>query len=183
MLERYLIEHCSPTLASIKTANLFNMPYKFWEELEEQLTSLTQQFAAKGISFSVVRRREDTALIYVYRRQKLKEDLARPGTAEFLKEYGYVDIDTDQAIRRLRMRLEEDENFPHEIGLFLGYPLGDVKGFIENAGKNSKCAGCWKVYCNECETMKLFEKFRKCREIYLRLWQQGKPVWKLAVAA
>lgn len=27
MLERYLIEHCSPTLASIKTANLFNMPY------------------------------------------------------------------------------------------------------------------------------------------------------------
>lgn len=74
MLERYLIEHCSPTLASIKTANLFNMPYKFWEELEEQLTSLTQQFAAKGISFSVVRRREGTALIYVYRRQKLKED-------------------------------------------------------------------------------------------------------------
>ena len=63
MLERYLIEHCSPTLASIKTANLFNMPYKFWEELEEQLTSLTQQFAAKGISFSVVRRREGTALI------------------------------------------------------------------------------------------------------------------------
>jgi len=141
MLERYLVEHCSPTLASIKTANLFNMPYASWKEL------------------------------------------TKPGVAEFLQTYGYENTDVDQAIERLHIRLEKGGNFPHEIGLFLGYPLGDVKGFIENAGKNSKCAGCWKVYCNECETMKLFERFRKCREIYLRLWQQGKPVWKLAVAA
>lgn len=183
MLERYLVEHCSPTLASIKTANLFNMPYASWKELDGQLESLKQQFAEKGISLSVVRKREGTALIYVYRRQKLKEDLTKPGVAEFLQTYGYENTDVDQAIERLHMRLEKGGNFPHEIGLFLGYPLGDVKGFIENAGKNSRCAGCWKVYCNECETMKLFERFRKCREIYLRLWQQGKPVWKLAVAA
>ena len=36
MLERYLVEHCSPTLASIKTANLFNMPYASWKELDGQ---------------------------------------------------------------------------------------------------------------------------------------------------
>ena len=75
MLERYLVEHCSPTLASIKTANLFNMPYASWKELDGQLKSLKQQFAEKGISLSVVRKREGTALIYVYRRHKLKEDL------------------------------------------------------------------------------------------------------------
>ena len=69
MLERYLVEHCSPTLASIKTANLFNMPYASWKELDGQLESLKQQFAEKGISLSVVRKREGTALIYVYRRQ------------------------------------------------------------------------------------------------------------------
>ena len=88
MLERYLIEHCSPTLASIKTANLFNMPYDSWEGLESQIESLTQQVAEKGISLSVVRKREGTALIYVYRRQKLKEDLARPGVAGFLEGCG-----------------------------------------------------------------------------------------------
>ena len=55
--------------------------------------------------------------------------------------------------------------------------------FIENAGKNSKCAGCWKVYCNECETMKLFEKFKKCTRIYTKLWRQGTSVEKLTVAA
>ena len=90
MLERYLVEHCSPTLASIKTANLFNMPYASWKELDGQLKSLKQQFAEKGISLSVVRKREGTALIYVYRRQKLKEDLTKPGVAEFLQTYGYA---------------------------------------------------------------------------------------------
>ena len=61
MLERYLVEHCSPTLASIKTANLFNMPYASWKELDGQLKSLKQQFAEKygiisiGIFGSVAR--------------------------------------------------------------------------------------------------------------------------------
>ena len=27
MLEKYLIDHCSPTLASLKTANMFSCPY------------------------------------------------------------------------------------------------------------------------------------------------------------
>ena len=47
MLERYLVEYCSPTLASIKTANLFNVPYASWKELDGQLESLKQQFAEK----------------------------------------------------------------------------------------------------------------------------------------
>ena len=36
--------------------------------------------------------------------------------------------------------------FPHEIGIFLGYPLADVAGFIRNKGRNCKCIGTWKVY-------------------------------------
>ena len=39
--------------------------------------------------------------------------------------------------------------FPHEIGLFLGYPFEDVMGFIENKGENYLCSGCWKVYSCE----------------------------------
>lgn len=98
MLERYLVEYCSPTLASIKTANLFNVPYASWKELDGQLESLKQQFAEKGISLSVVRKREGTALIYVYRRQKLKEDLTKPGVAEFLQTYGYENTDVDRQL-------------------------------------------------------------------------------------
>ena len=37
MLERYLIRHCSPTLASLKTANLFNMSFSSQEDFHLQL--------------------------------------------------------------------------------------------------------------------------------------------------
>lgn len=56
-------------------------------------------------------------------------------------------------------KLREEPDFPHEIGLFLGYPLEDVKGFIENKADSSKCSGCWKVYGNEQKALKLFEKY------------------------
>lgn len=84
---------------------------------------------------------------------------------------------------QLRCRLADNAAFPHEIGVFLGYPLGDVMGFIRSGGRNCRHAGCWKVYCNEAETLRLFEKFKKCRDVYLRLWNQGRSVLQLTVAA
>lgn len=106
-----------------------------------------------------------------------------PGVAELLKKCGYESTDADYALRHLRGRLENNEDFPHEIGLFLGYPLGDVIGFVKNEGRNSLCCGCWKVYCNECEALQTFQKFKKCTEVYTHLWNQGKSVLQLTVAA
>ena len=61
--------------------------------------------------------------------------------------------------------------------------LNDVIGFIKNAGQNCKCVGCWKVYCNECEAIKAFARFKKCTSVYVRLWNQGRSVRQLTVAA
>ncbi len=183
MLEQYLVEHCSPTLAGLKTANLFSVRFTDEEELNLHMKQCEKSFQDKGVSLILLRKKAGTALIYVCRREKLQKDLQKNGVKEFLKKYGYENTDVEEAIACLKTRLNLEEKFPHEIGLFLGYPLGDVIGFIENAGKNSKCAGCWKVYCNECETMKLFEKFKKCTRIYTKLWRQGTSVEKLTVAA
>lgn len=183
MLEQYLVEHCSPTLAGLKTANLFSVRFSDEEELNSHISQCKKSFQDKGVSLILLKKKAGMALIYVCRREKLQKDLQKNGVKEFLKKYGYENTDVEEAIACLKTRLNLEEKFPHEIGLFLGYPLGDVIGFIENAGKNSKCAGCWKVYCNECETMKLFEKFKKCTRIYTKLWRQGISVEKLTVAA
>ena len=102
--------------------------------------------AEKGVSVCILKIRKQTALIYVFRKNFLERDMKRPGVAELLKKCGYESTDADYALRHLRGRLENNEDFPHEIGLFLGYPLGDVIGFVENEGRNSLCCGCWKVY-------------------------------------
>ena len=130
-------------------------------------------FSGKGVELILLKYKNNLALIYVCRKERLANDLSKEGVAEFLAEYGYERSDADYAIERLKSRLACSSEFPHEIGLFLDYPLGDVKGFIENAGANSKCTGCWKVYCNECEAVKIFDRFKKCREVYSRLWNEG----------
>ena len=181
-IERYLIEHCSPTLASVKAANLFNAVTEDDQELAEQVKQWNRLMNPKGVKLLVLRNHGRRALVYVYREKKLQEKLDESGVAGFLEKYGYTSTDAGYALNRLVERFSGQEEFPHEIGIFLDYPLGDVIGFIKNSGQNYKGAGCWKVYCNECETMKLFHKYRKCRNIYRSLWQNGRSVVQLTVA-
>lgn len=181
MLDKYLIEHCAPTLASIKTANLFSVDANE-RELDEHFDKWREQLKNKGVSMTILHRSEKRVLIYVYRRELLKRDLKKHEVSEFLKIYGYEQRSVEKDIEHLKSRLGRDGEFPHEIGLFLGYPLGDVTGFIENGGRNSKCGGYWQVYCNESETEKLFASFSKCIDIYKQLFDQGKTVSQLTVA-
>ena len=94
---------------------------------------------------------------------------------------GYTSFQLKDVLNTLRIHLSK-EDFPHEIGIFLGYPLEDVIGFIENKGKNPKCSGCWKVYCNPQEAEKMFCKIKKCTAVYTDLWKQGRSVCQLTVA-
>ena len=181
--EKYLVDYCSPTLASVKTANLFNWFYESSTELWEQVSYWNLLMNPKGVYLYVLKEHPKKALIYVCRKSRLAENLCRPGVAAFLAGYGYGELDVDAAIERLKSRFDKGEDFPHEIGVFLDYPLGDVIGFIENSGHNYKCSGCWKVYCDECESRRLFAMYQKCRDIYTRLYEQGRSVFQLTVAA
>ncbi len=179
--EQVLIEQGAATLAGLKTASLFCVPVEpGWEE---KVRLWNDSFSQKGIFLLPLRCQENRALLYLCRVSQLQADLNRPGVLRFLARYGYDSTQAQEAVFRLRARFQESEEFPHEIGVFLGYPLGDVVGFIRHGGKRCKCAGCWKVYCNEREAQKKFAQIRKCREVYGRLWAQGRTVWQLTVAA
>ena len=182
MIEEYLINHCSPTLASIKTANLINVSFESFDDLLLSVNRMNEILSSKGIELLILKRCEKSALVYMVRLTLLQRDLNKSGVGEFLSEYGYASVDAAYCVSRLKMRLNCGDGFPHEIGIFLGYPLGDVTGFIKNAGQNSLCSGCWKVYCNECEAMKTFSKYEHCRKVYNKLWQGGRSIERLAVA-
>ena len=179
-----IIRHCAPTLANLKTANLFGYRYDTADSLARALGGLAAELAPRGIRFRVLHDAGQRALIYVYRARRLAEDLSGTGTAALLAACGYRCDGCEAALDCLARRIEADNGqFPHEIGLFLGYPFGDVKGFIENKGRNCKCTGCWKVYCDECEARRQFGRFEKCRAIYCRLYREGRTLSRLTVAA
>lgn len=183
MLEEQIIECGAPVLAGLKTAALFNYRFASGEEEAEQLAELNRVLNSRDIYLRVLRRRADASQIYLYRKSRLEKDLSRRNVRGFMKRYGYGPGASEQAIAHLEERLKKTGEFPHEIGLFLGYPLADVIGFIENRGMNYRCVGFWKVYHNEQETRKSFEQFEKCAEVYRRIYQEGRTLLQLVVPA
>ena len=179
MSEENLIRHCSPTLAGLKTGNIFGCDFDSKAELYAEIRHLNRRLHSKGLRVIPLRYQEQRALIYVYRPEKLKQDFDCCETCRILKQ-GYETENQNQCLAELISRLRDEEEFPHEIGLFLGYPPEDVLGFIEK--KPCLCTGCWKVYHNQKEAVKLFAKYRKCTEIYLHEYHKGKSLEKLAVS-
>ena len=183
MLDKMLIEHCSPTLGGLKTASLFSCSFSSEEELDCTLSLWNSKLSSKGVSLYILSIKKERALIYVCRTSLLEDALQKSDNQEFLKNYGYCQFEPCACIRKLTDRFSSSSDFPHEVGLFLGYPLEDVKGFVENSGQNCKYTGCWKVYCNEWETAKLFVKYKKCKEIFSKLfYNQARSVVQLTVA-
>ena len=199
MLERLIIEQCAPTLAGIKTGNLFSYFYNSRTDVLRELEDINMKLNVRGVVAEPLLWKEGRVLMYVYRRSRLESDLREKSVREILNRYGYGECgvfipggdsmqDTSDnlihmCISRLKTRLEKCNGFPHEIGVFLGYPVSDVQGFIEHKGENCKASGLWKVYDNEKETLKLFEKLKRCTEVYLKVFAQGRSIIQMTVAA
>lgn len=181
-IEKYLIAHASPVLGGIKSANLINYTVQNQRTFDSAFTELSMMLKPKGIELAVLRNNGQSRLLYVYRQKKLAAELRHKEVKCFLWEFGYVEESISQMVQHLKARIAVSECFPHEIGLFLGYPLHDVVGFLRNKGKNFKCSGCWKVYDCEAEAMRLFEKFKRCKQVYTTLFEAGKSIERLAVA-
>ena len=182
MSEELLVRHCSPTLAGMKTGNLFSCTYKCARALRAEIRALNRRLSAKGLRILPLKLCGGKALIYVYRPTRLKADLARREAAELLAQHGYECVMPAQCIVHLMDRLAAREGFPHEIGLFLGYPPEDVRGFIENNAKCSKCVGTWKVYGDAEQAERLFAKYKKCTSVYVRQHANGNTIERLTVA-
>lgn len=182
MSEEMIVRNCSPTLAGMKTGSMFSCTYENVQELRREIRELNRRLAVKGLRIIPLRITETHALIYVYRPNRLRNDLLSSEVASILEEHGYSCDGPDKCVADLIKRLRDGDDFPHEIGLFLGYPPEDVRGFIENKAKESKIVGHWKVYGDAEKAQKLFEKYKKCTNIYIRQLTNGNTLDRLTVA-
>lgn len=180
MLKDVMSRHCAPTLAGIKTGNIFTVRDDS-SDINREIRALNGVLRKKGLRLIPIRRKKDMTLVYIYRPDRLQEDLKMPDAEEILEKKGYPCGNVCCCIAHLIRHLMSDESFPHEIGLFLGYPPSDVKGFMESSTKGVKCSGCWKAYSNECEARRLFEEYKKCTRLYLKEMENGRSLESLVV--
>lgn len=171
-MELDLILHCSPTLANVKCANLVNTVIS-----DEMLDQYQQLFQAYGIQIKKLNQYDDKSLLYIYRPCFVLKHLQDVNIQKHLANLDYPN-NLEDMLSFLQLRMKEN-GFPHEIGYFLGYPFADVQGFM----CNQPCifSGYWKVYQNPDETKLLFQRYQKCIDCYLELYEKGCPLKKLLI--
>ena len=178
MSEELIVRHCAPTLANLKTGSLFVCPITDRPSFFSSLRSLNELLVPKGLRALPLRIREYSALIYLYRPSRLKKDLEDPAAIKILQDHGYSCY--GKCLPKLIERIRASEEFPHEIGLFLGYPPEDVQGFLDH--QPCKCSGCWKVYGDENKAKKTFDLYKKCERVYCQQLARGIDIERLTVA-
>ena len=177
-----LIRHAAPTLAGIKTGNLFPARFASPQEMTRALGEFNRVLVPRGLRLLPLRRTAGFVLLYLFRPAALARDLARESARQLLRQAGYETLTLPACLRELARRLQAGQGFPHEIGLFLGYPPEDVAGFIAHGGKGCKCVGCWKVYGDEQAARQQFAAYRACTGNYCRRRACGASLERLAVA-
>jgi hypothetical protein len=186
MSDEMIVEFCSPTLAGIKTGNLFSCRYIDDNHLVKDLGRVNSVLSKKGIKAIPIGYLNRRVLIYLFRPSFLEKDLCDKDTALLLKRLGYNVDNMSECVKCLSeklMTLKSSKDFPHEIGLFLGYPYEDVKGFIDNKGECSKCVGCWKVYGDVVKAEDTFDRYKRCTSDYVSRFRKGMSLDQLAVCS
>lgn len=182
--ERMMANYCAPTLMGMKAGNIFSVPYEEKNRVMDLDNTYNRQLNPHGIYIEILCLCERRALIYVYRREDLWRELHRKEQKEYLESLGYeVSGDIYSVLQTLKERIGRKGEFPHEIGVFLSYPMEDIRGFIRFKGKEFKINGYWKVYGDVHKTKGLFESFSRCRKIMCEGLSQGKNLNELLYVA
>lgn len=181
MSEKYIVEKGAPTLAGLKSGNLFSCACASRPELIREIAAINRTLVKKGLRLILLRIHKGRALLYLYRPDLLRRDLGRPEAARLLREAGYGDADPRKCLTELIRRLRENGDFPHEIGLFLGYPVEDVRGFMEQGAAGCRFSGMWKVYGDVRQAQCLFAAYKNCTARCLSCFNSGTPLEALAV--
>lgn len=178
-IEELLARHCGAVLMKKRPAALFSPPLESLRQGE-----MDRVLRHHHLRHIVLCGRCARALVLVYDRGWLARHLRRPPVVQALSRLGYPAGGTvSQMLSRLRARVCQEAEFPHEIGFFLGYPAEDVLGFIRHGGRHYKHCGLWKVYGSVPRAKAMFAQYEACRRHALNHVMNGGSLLTLPLPA
>jgi Protein of unknown function (DUF3793) len=187
-LASFLALEAAEVLLGTKPANLVNVANRF-RPCGRNLYQLWKKHGAdllleSGIEAMEMIDRGSSVLLLLYCPNQLRDLLACKSVAVILQKAGYSSpSNAEQTLLELQSRLAT-ERFPHEIGIFLGYPLKDVVGFMGWARISFTCQGPWKIFGDPSESLRLAESHRQCRYMMsCQLASGGNPHYSLKAQA
>lgn len=171
----YLIAyHTSPVLEKNKPAVVLSFSNErlrrlndIWEEYKDRIPS------SADYQYLELRQTKERTTVLFYYPQFLESILKDKSVVHYLFSCGYrKQLTLETALSDLKSRCQN--GCPHEIGIFLGIPLTDVLGFIENSGKKALGEGYWKVYHDLDAKLLLFSLYQQAKEAFRQFVMTGK---------
>lgn len=183
LFEKRLAETCGVAMVGIKTSNLMCCKYADYEDIHEEIEKMSQILKKGNINMVKLHDNGKRVLLLVFRGDAMKNRLLQVDAQEFLQGCGYKPYwGEKEMLENLSKRFDCGNDFPHEIGVFLGYPISDILGFMNDPSACKHC-GVWKVYGNVEENIKLFAKFEKCKTAIMKRIEKGDSLGKIFARA
>lgn len=175
--ELKLVILCFAVLKACKQSNMISLN-------DKELYELNVLMDKSVLSSKILYKSKGRNLVLIYRKRELENHLNSVEIMNFLRSLGYKGNSLIEFLEELKLRINirkiNGETFPHEIGIFLGYPLCDIVGFLENSGRDYLYSGYWKVYSNLEETLKKFNEMDKAKTVAINEWFAGRNFNEIA---
>jgi hypothetical protein len=166
-LASFLALETAEVLAGVKPANLIRVAnrkqicgrnlFLLWQKYGKELVRCSD------LKVETLREKDESLLLLFYSPELLQRRLSSKSASAFLKRAGYDHpACLTSALKHLKSRVGEN-SVPHEIGVFLGYPLKDIAAFMGWADFPFACQRQWKIYGHSRRSVALADTFHSCR--------------------
>ena len=154
-----------------KPAEIINVPGSS-EEKEMKLSQIESFFShCSRITYRIITTHDGGKRVLFINEKSMDKVLSNKRAINFLKFVGYSsECKLNNYMDELVFRLQSEE-FPHEIGVFLGYPLKDVLGFM-GYGKNELVEiRNWRIYGDKEVSYEVYDSFMRDKAIMKEMVQ------------
>ncbi len=176
-LAAFVVSSAAEVIAGVKPANLIRIlrrtlpcgrcMYQLWQEHGDDV------MRDSALQVVTLRADDNGVSLLFYRPELLAKRLAGRTMQSFLLGYGYPQpLSLNAALTHLQ-KVCRDEDSPDEIGMFLGYPLKDVRGFISGSSRPWQGRCLWRVYGPPQRSLRLYQRFCAGRRAINRRMMAG----------
>ena len=190
---RTLVAQAGLVIFGKKPASVFGFTPRAWRSGDaRQKRSLSarlfcayaRQTEHYGVRLAwLAERRGGGEMLLAWRPSAVEELLADAESRAFLAEAGLPLASEPELMAsfvvRLRSYYAGRTDFPHELGLVLGYPVEDVRGFMSDGGRGAKAVGRWRCYGDVDSAKKRFQELSREELRCKRLYSEGVPMREL----
>lgn len=117
-----------------------------------------------GLDYVELKVEAASSLVLFYNPAALDATLAEPHNRRWLAHLGYPSDGTTAELLAELVRRFSGCAMSHEVGIFIGYPLKDVAGFMHRIATTPSHGRAWRIYGNARESLERMRRYATAEE-------------------